>query len=465
MDNSFFGVIGLGVMGKSISLNIADENYTLSVYNRAAGDEAHVVADFLSANASYTSIKGFTTLPDFVHSLEKPRKILLMIKAGAVVDQVIATLIPLLEAGDVIIDGGNSHFSDTARRYKLLHENGIHYVGCGVSGGEEGARKGPSMMPGGSKTGYEIVAPVLHAIAAKDSEGKPCCAYVGPDGAGHFIKMVHNGIEYAEMQLLAELYAVLSQTLPYEEIAEIFDHWNTGELSSYLLEITAHILRKKEGSYYLLDLILDKAGSKGTGSWSSKAAFDLGASNTMMSGAVFARYISSYKEMRTALAASCKYEEKKAHEIAIPVLQKAYGFARLINHHQGFELMRHASEHYGWSLPLSEIARIWTNGCIIRSALMQESIARFKEKDRLLHHNDIITGLKTHEEDVAALLTYGLKHRIALPVFAAAHTYWVGMTTAKLPANMIQAQRDYFGAHTYQRVDAPAGQFFHTNWY
>lgn len=464
MNKSFFGVIGLGVMGRSISLNIADKGYSIAVYNRAEGNEAHVVQDFLTAHDSYTDLKGFTDLPAFVQSLETPRKILMMIKAGVVVDTVIDQLIPLLEDGDIIIDGGNSHFKDTARRSKLLLENTIHYVGCGVSGGEAGARKGPSIMPGGSRSGYAIVAPVLDAIAAKDRNGAPCCAYIGPDGAGHFVKMIHNGIEYAEMQLLAELYAILSQTLSYEEIAALFDAWNKSDVSGYLLEITAAILRKKEGEGYLLDVILDRAENKGTGSWSGKAAFDLGASATMMVSAVFARYVSSYKAQREVLSAMLHTNTASAGNIDLEMLQNAYRFARMINHHQGFEVMRRASEQYNWGLSCSEIARIWTNGCIIRSALMEESSLRFKAKDQLLDHEDTIGFLDQNETVLSAILKYGLDNRIALPAFSAAHSYWISMTTAQLPANMIQAQRDYFGAHTYQRTDAPEDQFFHTNW-
>lgn len=464
MNTAFFGVIGLGVMGKNISLNSADKGYPVSVYNRTEGDELHVVRDFLASNSSYTNLSGFTDLPAFVQSLEPPRKILLMIKAGSAVDAVVGQLISLLAPGDVIIDGGNTHFEDTERRVALLRKNKIHYVGCGISGGEEGARNGPSIMPGGSKSGYEIAAPVLHAIAAKDRSGKPCCIYTGPGGSGHFIKMVHNGIEYAEMQLLAELYAILSQTLSYEEIAAVFELWNKGPLSGYLLEITASILRKKEGDRYVLDLILDKAENKGTGSWSGKAAFDLGTPATMMTGAVFARYVSSYKEQREKRADFRHAGMPSTPPIDIDSLQHAYRVARIINHHQGFELMRCASEHYNWALPLSEIARIWTNGCIIRSAFMEEAIVRFKEKDQLLDHKDIMKFLYDNEALLSEVLKYGLDHRIALPAFSAAHHYWVGMTTKRLPANLIQAQRDYFGSHTYQRTDAKPDVFFHTNW-
>ena len=465
MNKSIFGVIGLGVMGKSISLNIAEKGHSISVYNRADEGEAEVVKNFLAANRSFENMQGFTDLSKFVESLERPRKILIMIKAGATVDVVIEKLLPLLSEDDIVIDGGNSHYMDTSRRCKYLEKKNIQFIGAGVSGGEEGARKGPSIMPGGSKSSYNIVAPILESIATKDSVGKSCCTYIGPEGAGHFIKMVHNGMEYAEMQLLAELYALLSESMNYKEISDLFLSWNKGDLSSYLLEITAEILCKKEGADYLLDLILDKAGNKGTGSWSSKAAFDLGIPSTMMSSAVFARYISSFKEKRKELS---KRSNKKTKSNTLPnieSLEKAYRFARIINHHQGFELMRQASDTYGWNLSLTDIARIWTNGCIIKSAFMTTSIAIFQAHDELLKHEGIFNLLRENEAAVSETLGYGLSNRVALPALWSAYNYWIAMTTETLPANLIQAQRDYFGAHTYQRIDAPSDQFFHTNWH
>lgn len=464
MNKSFFGVIGLGVMGKSLSLNMADRQYAISVYNRAVGEEAGVVRDFMAAHASYAHLQGFTDLADFVASLETPRKILIMIKAGEVVDVVIQQLIPLLEAGDVIIDGGNTHFRDTQRRAEVLREHHIYYLGCGISGGEAGARNGPSLMPGGSASGYATVAPVLRSIAAKDRNGEPCCAYIGPDGAGHFVKMVHNGIEYAEMQLLAEVYALLSPILSAEEIAQVLERWNKGDLSGYLLEITIRILRKREGDGYLLDKILDKAGYKGTGSWTGKVAFDLGAPAGVIVSAVFARYIAAHKSERKKLSNTFVPPKLAAGKINTEALEKAYRFARIVNHHQGFELMQHASEQYQWELSLPEIARIWTNGCIIRSALMEKSVSWLREKPQFLEHEAVLGLLRDNEAAVTEVLRYGLDTRIALPAFSAACQYWTGMTTERLPAHLIQAQRDYFGAHTYQRTDAPAGKFFHTNW-
>ena len=463
MNKSVFGVIGLGVMGKSLSLNIAEKGHKLSVYNRSGFGEEQIVNNFLEAHDSFKNISGFTDLSKFMESLAKPRKILLMIKAGSAIDHVVDALYPLLSEGDIIIDGGNSHYQDTKRRCELLESKNMSFIGCGISGGEEGARYGPSIMPGCTKETYKNISSILESIAAKDSEQNPCCTYIGPDGAGHFIKMVHNGIEYVEMQLLAELYAIMAKFMNYEEIADIFSEWNKGELSSYLLDITSKIFRKKEGDHYLLDRILDKAGNKGTGSWSSIASFNLGMANTMMTSAVFARYISSFKDERKKLCSQANLESTK-NKIDLVQLKKAYQFARIVNHHQGFELMKHASKDYGWNLNLSEIARIWTGGCIIKSELMSELVTVFRKVESLLDHNTTIDALKINETSISKVLNYGISNRINLDSFYSAFNYWIAMTTEKLPANLIQAQRDYFGAHTYQRIDASEYEFFHTNW-
>lgn len=465
INKSFFGVIGLGVMGRSLSLNIAEKGYVLSVYNRATVGEENSVKDFLCTIEDNMRIKGFTELCEFVNSLERPRKILIMIKAGDAIDYVIESLIPMLSEGDIIIDGGNSHYQDTKKRADYLESKGLNFIGVGVSGGEEGARKGPSIMPGGNKTSYQIIAPVLESIAAIDADGKKCCAYIGPEGSGHFVKMIHNGIEYAEMQLLAEMYTLLSVSKSNEEIKEIFLEWNSGDLASYLLEITADIMTKKEGDLYVLDLILDKAGNKGTGSWSTKTAFDLGTVNTMMSSAVFARYVSVFKETRKNLAKEINNTIGVKSELSINDVKEAYRCARIINYQQGFAVIRQASESYNWNLSLSDLSRIWTNGCIIRSELMINCISYFKAYDDLFKHLEIFEVLKRGENAVKSVLIYGLNNRLPLPVFTEANTYWVSMTTERLSANMIQAQRDYFGAHTYQRIDALENQFFHTNWY
>ncbi len=465
MDNkSVFGVYGLGVMGASLSLNIADKGYELSVFNRAEREEKEVVSDFLRENVRYSNLHGFTDLSDFVESIARPRQILLMIKAGKVVDIVMEQLLPLLSEGDVIIDGGNSHFIDTQRRSEYVGAHGIGFIGAGVSGGEEGARKGPSIMPGGNKEDYMKVAPVLEAIAARDASGNSCCSYVGPDGSGHFIKMVHNGIEYVEMQLLAELYALLRLEKSNEEIARIFEAWNEGGLSSYLLGITVKILKKKEGDHYLLDRVLDRAGNKGTGSWSSKVALDLGVPNGMMTEAVFARYISSFKERREYLASTLSETEVKRATLDVEILKNAYEFARLVNHQQGFQLMAQASSEFNWDLDFQSIARIWSNGCIIKSELMNELKAYFAKNDDLFMIQTIREALAKGEVSVVELLREGLNRRVSLPCFSSAYQFWIDSTTRNLPANLIQAQRDFFGAHTYQRTDDPEGESHHSNW-
>jgi 6-phosphogluconate dehydrogenase len=463
MPKSSIGVIGLGVMGSSLSLNIAEKGYSISVYNRLAKGEETVVDEFRQKTDSTWNVAGFTEIKAFVNSLEQPRKILIMIKAGEVVDWVLEELTPLLSEGDILIEGGNSHFRDTNRRYTNLKQLGIHLIGCGISGGEEGARKGPSLMPGGAKDIYQSVASILETISAKDASGNPCCTYIGEQGSGHFVKMVHNGIEYAEMQLLAEVYALLSPVKSNEEIATIFDEWNQTDLASYLLEITCVILRAKENRVSVLDTILDKAGNKGTGSWSTQSALDLGTVNTMMSSAVFARYISSFKTMRVVLSKEIERKESLAF-ISIKNLEQAYRFARIINHHQGFELIRTASETYRWNVNLSEIARIWTNGCIIRSQFIETSVELFKEYQQYVEKEEIRAFLQSSEAVVSESIQYAIQHRIPLDTFWSAYNYWIAITTENLPVNLIQAQRDYFGAHTYQKKGFAEDQFFHTNW-
>ncbi len=464
MNQSVFGIIGLGVMGKSLSLNMAEKGFNVSVYNRADNGEAQVVSDFLEDNHALKNISGFTELQQFVASLATPRKILIMIKAGKAIDIVIDQLIPFLTKGDIIIDGGNSHYKDTAKRVDYLASKELHFVGCGISGGEEGARKGPSMMPGGSRESYQSIAPILEAISAKDKTGKPCCTYIGPESAGHFVKMIHNGMEYAEMQLLAEVYAIMKISMENEKIAEILSEWRSTDLSSYLLEITIDIFLKKEGNQYVLDSILDAAGNKGTGSWSSKAALDLGSVNNMMSSAVFARYLSSFKQIRQSLSSQLKKDSEAIEEPDIMALKNAYRFARIINHHQGFELLRLASIEYHWKLNLSEIARIWTNGCIIRSDFMDQSVEIFKVYENYFEHQSIFKNLISSENSVKDCVSYSLKYRIPFDTFFASYNYWVSITTENLSANLIQAQRDYFGAHTYQKRDDVSGRYYHTNW-
>jgi 6-phosphogluconate dehydrogenase len=371
--------------------------------------------------------------------------------------------LPLLNEGDVIVDGGNSHYSETQRRVQVLEKRRIVFAGCGVSGGALGARHGASFMFGGSSKAYRLLSPILNCIAAKDALGKPCHAYLGTEGAGHFVKMVHNGIEYAEMQLLAETFAVLSRQMNYPEIASVFNEWNAGSEASYLLEITTKILQKKEGDYFLIDLILDQSNSKGTGMWSSSAALALGEVNTMMSSAVFSRYLSLMKAQRTVLSQS-NPRIFKSNTLDLSVLKKAYGFARKINHIQGFNLIEHAAKTHGWEYKPDEIARVWTQGCIIRSNLMERLVQVFSKEKKLLQNTNFIGLLSNAEPDAAVLIHHAVDQKNALDCYSSAYNYWIALCTEKLPANLIQAQRDFFGAHTYQRVDKPLDQYFNTQW-
>jgi len=460
---SNLGIIGLGVMGKSLALNAAEKGISVSVYNRASEGEEHIVDDFLQ-NHKGVSFSGFTDLKAFVSSLEQPKKILLMIKAGAAVDYVTETIQPYLSEGDILIDGGNSFFPDTKRRCENLKEKGIHFIGMGVSGGEDGARKGPSMMPGGNQSAYKKVAKVLEAIAAKDKNGDSCCAYVGRDGAGHFVKMIHNGIEYGEMQLLAEVYNLLSKTKSYGEIAKILTEWNKGEHHSFLLETTIHILKEKVENGYVLDQILDKSGSKGTGSWSARTALELGKAPSVMTAAVFERYISSLKLDRENYSKRLHSQEESIEEIDINALKDAFLFAKTINLHQGFDVIRAASEEYNWKINLSEVARIWTNGCIIKSHQMEIISETFKTVSNLLDDSITFEQLEKNEKASQKIITYAVQHRIPLSCFNNAFNYWVSITSGRLPANLVQAQRDFFGAHTFQKVDDPSGKSYHHQW-
>jgi 6-phosphogluconate dehydrogenase len=461
-----FGLIGLGVMGKSLCRNLINNDVKLAMYNRfVAGVEEGVAADFKQAY-NLDSSAAFEDLEQFVESLNTPRKIMLMVSAGPAIDHIIEELVPLLDEEDIIIDGGNSHYSDTKRRMEYLNKEGVHFIGTGVSGGEEGALKGPSIMPGGNQQAYEQIKPFLEAIAAKDKNGKPCCTYIGTEGSGHFVKMVHNGIEYAEMQLLAELYQLcrFGKGMQPEQIADLFESWKAEGLDSFLLEITANILREKEDDKYLIDLILDKAGNKGTGNWTTVAASQLGFPATMITAALYARYVSAHKESRKQAASIFRFEKSSALDCSLDDMREAYRVGRIINHHQGFELIRSASDTFAWNLDLSAIAGIWTNGCIIRSELMERLIEPLKEALPILLQRDQLTILKTGRENLTALNISGLKAGFNLPCFTAALNFLNGYTESKGSANIIQAQRDYFGAHRYQRVDDHSGKTYHTVW-
>ncbi|UOB17659.1 NADP-dependent phosphogluconate dehydrogenase [Abyssalbus ytuae] len=461
---SEFGVAGLGVMGKSLSRNLASKGFDISIYNRyLKGVEENVAVNFKNKYPELQSAKPYQTIHDFVESLQQPRKILLMVNAGKAVDIVINELIPYLSENDTIIDGGNSHYHDTSRRIEALEKKKINYIGAGISGGEEGALYGPSIMPGGDAQAYKIISPFLESMAAKDKNGKPCCTYIGKNGSGHFTKMIHNGIEYAEMQLLAEAYHLLkSSGKNPDEIAGVFKSWKN-DVPGYLLEITIDILYKKENDFWLIDKILDKAGNKGTGNWATIASAQLGVPGTMIASALFARYVSSFKETR--LKMSELYSYKYSHlDIDTGELLKAYKLARIINHAQGFILLSEASENYEWNLNLSEIARIWTNGCIIRSGLMEELISILKTHENLMIHEKMIAEIKKLKKSLSLVVSESVIAGIPVPCLSEAVNFLNAYTQPNSSANLIQAQRDYFGAHTYQRTDKPEGEFYHTIW-
>lgn len=450
-------------MGRNLCFNFLDRDIVLSAYNRNDPNEIKIIEQFRSETRD-KKCKCFTDLSAFIASLERPRKILLMVKAGKATDDLIAQLMPNLEAGDIIIDGGNSHYQETERRQELCLNGMVEFIGCGISGGEKGARFGPSIMPGGSLDAYLNVRTYLDKIAARDKLDKSCSVYIGPGGSGHFVKMVHNGIEYVEMQLLSECYDLLHSRFEVSEIADIFRDWNKGECSSYLLEITISILEKKEGDVFLIEKILDKAGNKGTGSWSSIASLQLGSVNNMMCSAVNARYISSFKSTRIRFNERKLNKSEGVDNKLLKLLREAYQSARRINHHQGFQLLKMASDQYNWNLSLTEIARIWTNGCIIRSDLMEECVNTLKYSESLLDDVVFYKSVLNANDQLTNITSHAILKAIPVPCLSAAANYWIAINRANLPANLIQAQRDYFGAHTYQRTDDNSGKYYHTNW-
>lgn len=463
------GVIGLAVMGQNLILNMNDKGFRVVAYNRTTSK----VDDFLKGPAKNTEITGAYSLEELVEKLEKPRKIMLMVRAGEVVDQFIGQLVPLLEQGDIIIDGGNANFPDSTRRTKELAEKGILFVGAGVSGGEEGARNGPSIMPGGNEAAWEHIKPIFQAIAAKTPQGEPCCDWVGRDGAGHFVKMVHNGIEYGDMQLICEAYQFMKDGLgmSYEEMHQTFAAWNQTELDSYLIQITADIFGfKDEDGQPLVEKILDTAGQKGTGKWTGINALDLGIPLTLITEAVFARCVSAFKEQRSAMDGlfgkiPVQIEGDKAQWVED--LRKALLASKIISYAQGFMLIREASEINSWALNYGNTALLWREGCIIRSAFLSNIRDAYEADSELVFlgadpyfKNILEQCLPAWRKVVAKSVETGLP----MPCMASAITFLDGYTRERLPANLLQAQRDYFGAHTYERTDRPRGEFFHTNW-
>tara|TARA_B110000902_G_scaffold227557_1_gene266979 strand:+ start:4020 stop:5885 length:1866 start_codon:yes stop_codon:yes gene_type:complete len=464
-DKSEFGLFGLGVMGKSLARNFASKGFKISMFNRHVNEtEENVAVNFKNKFEELSTTLPFDTIETFVNSIEKPRKIMLMVNTGNIIDTVIENLLPFLSKGDVLIDGGNSNYNKTKQRFDYLKLKHIHFIGVGISGGEEGALKGPSIMPSGDKTAYKKAQPYLEAIAAKDKNNQPCCTYIGSEGSGHFVKMVHNGIEYVEMQLLAEVYTILSASDKNPD--EIADILKVGKIksNSYLLDITIDVLRKKEKKDWLINRILDKSGNKGTGNWATIAASKLGTPSTLIASALFARYTSFYKDDRIEANNSFRNKNTLNLDIDLNDLLNAYQFARIINHYQGFQLMFQASQFYKWNLNLSEITRIWTSGCIIKSDLMVELVDVLKKSNSILKNKSIIKQLKALKPSANKTVSQCVLNELPTPCLSESVNFFNGFTTAKSSANIIQAQRDYFGAHTYQRTDDKSEKFHHTNW-
>ncbi|MGC4092358.1 MAG: decarboxylating NADP(+)-dependent phosphogluconate dehydrogenase [Polyangiaceae bacterium] len=461
-------LIGLAVMGQNLVMNMNDHGFTVSVYNRTAS----VTEEFLSTTARGSQVIGHNDLPSLVASLKKPRRVFILVKAGSAVDAVIDQLVPLLEPGDIVIDGGNSHFPDSQRRFDALSKKGLRFIGTGVSGGEEGARRGPSIMPGGDPEAWPHVKNILQSVSAK-VDGAPCCDWVGKGGAGHYVKMVHNGIEYGDMQLIAEAYQLMQEGLGLDADAlrGVFDKWNNGVLDSYLIEITRDVFGvKDEDGRPLVDKILDAAGQKGTGKWTSNSALDLGMPVTLIGEAVFARALSSIKDERKRASAvlagpSDKFSGDKAAFVAD--VEKALYASKIVSYAQGYMLLREASTEYKWDLNFGSIALMWRGGCIIRSRFLGDIKKAFDKNpalENLLVDEFFQNAIKEAQAGWRRTLAHAVTLGIPTPAMSSALAFYDGYRRERLPANLIQAQRDYFGAHTYERTDKPRGEFFHTNW-
>lgn len=463
------GLIGLAVMGQNLVLNMNDHGYKVVVFNRTVSK----IDDFLKGPAKNTQVVGSKSLEEFFKKLKKPRKVMLMVKAGTPVDELIEECLPFLEKGDIVIDGGNSHYPDSERRTKDLGDKGILFIGTGISGGEEGARHGPSIMPGGNPAAWPVIKPIFQAIAAKADDGEPCADWVGERGAGHYVKMVHNGIEYGDMQLICEAYHLLKTILGCSpaELAQIFADWNKTSLDSYLIEITSQIFgyKDKDGKY-LVDNILDVAGQKGTGKWTGISALDLGMPVTLIGEAVFARCLSSIKDQR--IEASKLYKAPKANftgdkKAFIEEVREALYASKIISYAQGFMLMRTAANEMKWNLDYGSIALLWRGGCIIRSRFLNNIKAAFAENPKLeslLLNSYFQKEITASEAAWRKVVGHAALFGVPTPCFSTALAFFDGYRSENLPANLLQAQRDFFGAHTYERVDAPRGKFFHTNW-
>jgi 6-phosphogluconate dehydrogenase len=470
MSQSDIGLIGLAVMGENLVLNMESKGFSVSVYNRTTA----VTEKFAEGRAKGKNIVATKSLEEFVSSLARPRKAMIMVKAGNPVDAVIDQLIPLLEPGDIIIDGGNSLWTDTQRREKSLREKGLHYMGCGVSGGEEGALKGPSMMPGGSQESWEAVGPIFQKIAAI-VDGEACCRHMGPDGAGHYVKMVHNGIEYGDMQLICEAYAILKATInpTAEEFHAIFKEWNQGELNSYLIDITEKIFTKvdPETGNPLVDMIVDRAGQKGTGKWTVMNAVEHAVVLSTINAAVEARILSSMKEQRVAASKILPAPEVAAftgnRQELINAVRDALYASKIVSYAQGLDLLATAGKFYGWNLNFGDIATIWRGGCIIRAHFLnriKEAYERNPNLENLLLDPFFTDIIRKTQSNWRHAVVSAVQAGVASPAFSASLAYYDSFRSARLPANLLQAQRDFFGAHTYERTDKPVGEFFHTEW-
>ncbi|MGP2447711.1 NADP-dependent phosphogluconate dehydrogenase [Pantoea stewartii subsp. indologenes] len=467
MSKQQIGVVGMAVMGRNLALNIESRGYTVSVFNRSREKTDEVIAENPGKK-----LAPFYSVEDFVDSLEKPRRILLMVQAGEATDKTIASLTPHLDKGDILIDGGNTFYKDTIRRNKELSDKGFNFIGTGVSGGEEGALKGPSIMPGGQKEAYELVAPILNKIAARAEDGEACVTYIGSDGAGHYVKMVHNGIEYGDMQLIAEAYSLLkgALNLTNEELADTFTEWNNGELSSYLIDITKDIFTKKdEDGNYLVDVILDEAANKGTGKWTSQSSLDLGEPLSLITESVFARYLSSLKSQRVAASkvlsgpVAKKFTGDKTE--FIEKVRQALYLGKIVSYAQGFSQLKAASDQYNWDLQYGEIAKIFRAGCIIRAQFLQKITDAYSADVNIANLLLAPYFKKIADEYQQALrdvVAFAVQNGIPTPTFSSAVAYYDSYRSAVLPANLIQAQRDFFGAHTYKRIDKEG--VFHTEW-
>lgn len=463
------GLIGLAVMGQNLVLNMNDHGYRVAVFNRTVSK----VDDFIGHEAAGTQVVGAHSIEELTQLLKRPRRLMLMVKAGDTVDHMIDTLLPHLEKGDILIDGGNSLFTDTNRRTKDLREKGILFIGTGVSGGEEGARFGPSIMPGGNADAWPHVKEIFQSIAAKVEDGSPCCEWVGENGAGHYVKMVHNGIEYGDMQLICEAYQLLKDGLGLnaDELHEVFAEWNKGELDSFLIEITAEILAKKDDDGLpMIDKILDTAGQKGTGKWTGISALDLGTPVTLIGEAVFARCLSAMKDERVA-ASKILHGPAKAdageRKTFIEDVRRALYCSKMISYAQGYMLLREAAKDQGWNLNFGGIALMWRGGCIIRSRFLEKIKAAYDKNPKLtnLLVDDFFSNLlNEYQGSWRNAIIKAIQLGVPTPAFSTALSFFDGYRTERLPANLLQAQRDYFGAHTYERVDKPRGEFFHTNW-